>query len=243
MKTLLGSVVRSLVIVAALLACRFGVEEAVAQASAATRPSTNASIRFRPPTSGAASVRVTGGSRGTGDAAVTLDVLAPNDVGLTTQKDPSLFWYQSKPSDAKFEVTLLEQKKTKPLLQLKKDRASQAGIQRLKLSDHGVKLEPGVEYQWVVALITDSENRSTDLVASGSIRHVAPTTTLTEKISKATSTSYAGLYAEGGIWYDALAAVSDQIEARPQDKNLRQARADLLRQVGLEKAAQADVSK
>src|SRR5215207_5105951 len=143
MKTPLGSVVRSVVFVAVLLACRFGIEEAAAQ-SGADKP---ASVRFRPPTARATSVRVTGGSRGTGDAAVTLDVLAPDDVGTTTREQPSLFWYQSKPATAKFELTLLQEKQAKPLFQVKVDRAANAGIQRLKLSDHGVKLSPGVEYQ------------------------------------------------------------------------------------------------
>src|SRR5678815_1877779 len=70
-----------------------------------------ASVKFRPKitkTSGESSVRVTGGSRGSGDAAVTLDVLAPDEIGETTQEQPSLFWFQSKPAPAKFELTLLQ---------------------------------------------------------------------------------------------------------------------------------------
>jgi len=232
-----------------LLVGRFGMEQVLAQAAApkpiAPKPATNASsgVKFRPQTTGAASVRVTGGSRGTGNAAITLDVLAPDDIGTTTQDQPSLFWFQSKPAEAKFELTLLQENKVKPLVQVKVERASQAGIQRLKLSDHGVKLTPGVAYQWVVALVTDPESRSTDLVASGVIRRVEPTGDLKEKISQATPTSLAGLYAEAGIWYDALAAVSDQVDAQPGNKSLRQTRAELLRQVGLNAAAQAEVSK
>jgi hypothetical protein len=126
---------------------------------------------------------------------------------------------------------------------VKVDRANKTGVQRLKLSDHGVKLAPGVEYQWVVALVTDSENRSTDLVASGAIKRVETEADLKAKISQATPASLAGIYAEAGIWYDALAALSDQIEAQPDNKALRQTRADLLRQVGLNGAAQAEASK
>ena len=244
MKTLLHPSNRSLVILAVLLACRFGSEPAFAQ-QAAPKPAASASsgVRFRPQTTGTASVRVTGGSRGSGDDVVTLDVLAPDDVGTTTQEQPSLFWFQSKPKDARFELTLLQEKKIKPLVQVKMERASDAGIQRLKLSDHGVKLSPGVEYQWVVALVTDPENRSTDLVASGVIKRVEPTADLKQKIVQATPASLASVYAEGGIWYDALAAVSDQIEARPADKTLRQTRAELLRQVGLNTAAQVEETK
>lgn len=248
MKTPLVPMVRSLVLLVVLLAGPFGVQDAAAQPTA-TKPSTGTSsnvqsgVRFRPPTSGAASVRVTGGSRGTGNAAVTLDVLVPDDIGTTTQEQPSLFWYQSKPAPAKFELTLLQPNKVKPLIQVKVERASKAGIQRLKLSDHGVKLSPGVEYQWVVALVTDPDNRSTDLVASGVIKRVAPDAELKGKISQAAPASLAGLYAEAGIWYDALAALSDQIEAQPENQPLRQTRAELLRQVGLNAAAQAEGAK
>jgi hypothetical protein len=138
---------------------------------------------------------------------------------------------------------LLQEKKAKPLVQVKVDRASKAGIQRLKLSDHGVKLSPGVEYQWVVALVTDPENRSTDLVASGVIKRVEPSAELKAKASQASPSSLAGLYAEAGIWYDALASLSDQLESQPGNQALRQERADLLRQVGLNAAAQAEGSK
>jgi len=235
---------KMLLILALLLACRFGAEQVFAQ-PAAQKPAASASsgLKFRPQTTGAASVRVTGGSRGTGDATITLDVLAPDDIGTTTQEQPSLFWFQSKPADAKFELTLLQENKVKPLIQVKVERSSKAGIQRLKLSDHAVKLSPGVEYQWVVALVTDPDNRSTDLVASGVIKRVAPPADLKEKISQAAPASLAGLYAEAGIWYDALAAVSDQIEAQPGNKALRETRAELLRQVGLNTAAQAELSR
>ncbi len=234
---------------ALLLAAGLGAAQSLAQpvapkpAQSTAQSSANATprIRFRPQTTGAASVRVTGGSRGTGDAVVALDVLAPEDIGTTTQEQPSLFWFQSKPkSDAKFELTLLQAKKVKPLIQVKMDQASKAGIQRLKLSDHGVKLSPGVEYQWVVALVTDSENRSTDQVSSGVIKRVEPTNDLKGKISQATPAAAAGIYAEAGIWYDALAAISDQIEAQPENKALRQTRSELLNQAGLKVAARAE---
>src|SRR5678815_5340578 len=106
--------------------------------------------------------------------------------------------------------------------------------------DKGVKLSLGVEYQWVVAVVTDPDNRSRDLVASGVIKRIEPTAELKEKMAKATPDSLAGVYAEAGIWYDALAAISDRIEAEPENKALRQARVDLLSQVGLKAAASAE---
>ena len=199
-------------------------------------------IKFLPQTSGEASVRVTGGSRGTGPETIALDVLAPDEIGITTQEQPSLFWFQSKPANARFELTLLQDNKVKPLVDVQVDRAAKAGVQRLKLADQGVKLAPGVEYQWVVALITDPDNRSKDLVASGVIKRTEPSSDLKEKIGKADSASLPGVYAEAGVWYDALSVLSDQIDAHPDDQALRQTRAELLRQVGLKTAADAELA-
>ena len=168
---------------------------------------------------------------------VTLDVLAPDDLGMTTQEQPSLFWFQSKPAEAKFELTLLQQRQAKPLVRIQSEHASKAGIQRFNLAEQGVKLTPGVEYQWVVALITDPENRSTDLVASGVIKRIELTPELKQKLAQATPESLPGVYADAGIWYDALASLSDQLERQPDNKSLREARADLLRQVGLKTPA------
>jgi hypothetical protein len=206
----------------------------------AQAPAKASGIKFRAPATGAPAVRVTGGSRGEGDAAVTLDVLAPIEVGTTTLEQPSLFWRQSKASPAKFELTVIQEKRIKPLLRMTLDSASRTGIQRVKLSDFGTKLEPGVEYQWVVALINDSENRSRDLVASGSIKRIAAGAELKEKIARANPAALPAVYAEAGVWYDALAALADQIEANPNDQALRQMRADLLMQVGLKDSSQSE---
>jgi len=198
------------------------------------------SVKFRPPSRGAPATRLTGGSRGSGDATITLDVLAPDETGLTTREQPSLFWYQSRPAAAKFELTLLEENKLKPLLQVKFERSSKAGIQRIKLSEHGVKLAPNVEYQWVVALVTDPDNRSSDLVASGAIKRIEPSTELRAKINGASPAALPGIYAEAGIWHDALETLSDLVDAQPGDKVLRQTRANLLAQVGLKAAASSE---
>ena len=45
------------------------------------------------------------------------------------------------------------------------------------------------------------------------------------------------LYAEAGFWYDAIATLSEQIDANPADRDLREQRAALLEQVGLKAAA------
>lgn len=223
-------------LLAATLLCTVGTGVVCAEdAKAPTAP-----VRFRPPTKDANSVRVTGGSRGTGETAITLDVLAPDEIGLTTQEQPSLFWYQSKPANAKFELTLLQDNKVKPIVQVQVERSTKAGIQRLKLSDYKAKLDVGVEYQWVVALITDPDNRSKDLIASGVIKRIEPNADLKTKLASAAPTTAPAVYADAGIWYDALSVLSDQVDADSGNQALRQTRADLLRQVGLKTVADSE---
>ena len=211
----------------------------VAKATSASGQAPQPAIVYKFTKGSVAAARVTGGSRGSGDAAVTLDVLTPDETGLTTQEQPSLFWYQSKPAKARFELTIMEEDAVKPVFETNFERASKAGIQRLRLADQGVKLAVGVEYKWVVALVTDPNNRSSDLVASGFIKRVEASPELKVKLKDAAPSAVPAIYAEAGIWHDALGSLTDLIEAQPADKALVAERADLLRQVGL-KAAAAD---
>ena len=115
---------RLLWLVALILSCRGGDNAFAADAAQTAAASPSPGVRFRPATTGAPSVRVTGGSRGTGDSSITLDVLAPDEIGVTTQEQPSLFWFQSRPADAKFELTLLQDNKIKPILQVLVERST-----------------------------------------------------------------------------------------------------------------------
>jgi hypothetical protein len=194
-------------------------------------------IVYTPPLRGAPAVRIDGGSRGSGVSLVCLTVLAPNHMGLTVQEQPSLFWYQSQPADVPFELTLLADNTIQPLLIVQFPNAQAAGIQRLNLAEHNVKLLPGVEYEWVVALVVDPENRSKDVIASGWIKRVEPSPSLQSRLENATAEDLPSAYAEEGIWLDTLTALSTLIEARPKDRALQEGRAALLEQVGLTNAA------
>jgi hypothetical protein len=101
------------------------------------------------------------------------------------------------------------------------------------LSDYAIRLKPEVEYEWTVSLIQDPAQRSSDVLAGGVIRHVEASPKL-QKITRSVSEQRLPfVYAEEGLWYDAIASVSDLIETNPNDAILRKQRAALLQQVGL----------
>ena len=197
-------------------------------------------LLYKPPgAAGNIPARVSGGARGAG-ADTVLVALVPNHIALTTQAQPSLFWFQSKPAKAKFELTVVEPKKPKPLLSLTAQEADKPGIHRVKLAKYKVELQPEVAYEWSVAIVPDAENRSKDVIAKGVIKRINLPGDLATRIEKADNVERAAAYAEAGFWYDAFESLSNAIEAHPDDASLRAQRASLLQQVGLSQAAALD---
>ena len=215
-----------------------------ASPTAAPSPARAASKLLYKPPSGAGNIptRVSGGARG-GGANTALFALVPAHLALTTQAQPSLFWFQSKPAKAKFELTVVEPKNPKPLLSLTSPDADKPGMHRIKLARYKVELQPDVAYEWSVAIVLDPENRSKDVVAKGVIKRVSPPGDLASRVEKAGDLERASAYAQAGIWYDALDAISNAIEANPNDASLKEQRASLLKQVGLSEAAALDKKK
>jgi hypothetical protein len=75
------------------------------------------------------------------------------------------------------------------------------------------------------------------------IERIAPSSELVGALDKAAPADKAVAYASAGVWYDALSAISDQIDAAPGDAALRRERADLLEQAGLKAAAEFERKK
>ena len=103
-----------------------------------------------------------------------------------------------------------------------------------------MRLALNTDYQWSVTAVT-SDNPSEDIVSSGMIRRVrgrGPTVLASFQLTPDAPADYA----EAGLWYDALQALSEQIRMRSNDINLRRQRGNLLNQVGLSDVAAWDLS-
>jgi hypothetical protein len=198
-------------------------------------------LKFSAPKGAATGGRIDGdgGSRGVEDKnrLPALYVLVPDQTALTTHEAPTLFWHQTGGANTRFELTITEPKNPKPLLKLATDKSEKAGIHRVSLAKQNVTLKPGVTYKWTVAWVPKADNRSLNVVAGGSIQRVEPDPQLVTALEGAPLVDQAGVFAQHGIWYDALESLSNAIEASPEDKTLRMMRADLLEQAGLKVAA------
>src|SRR5437899_2800630 len=78
------------------------------QSQSKNPPTTGNVPIYKPPLRGAPGGRVGGGTRGAPDRSVVLSVLTPDHSGLTTQEQPSLYWYLSQPTTYPIELTINE---------------------------------------------------------------------------------------------------------------------------------------
>lgn len=202
--------------------------EAVQLAAAASVPV------YTPPKRGAPGGRIGGGSRGIQRDGFSLAVLAPDHTGLTSMAQPTLYWFVSSDlASTSVELTVMDPQGIQPLLEIRLPPPLKTGVHSFRLADHGVRLSPAVPYRWFVALVMDPDRRSKDILAGGFIELVPMPAGLGQKIASANKDELPRLYAEAGLWYDAIAAISQLVEAAPGNDALRRQRTALLEQAGL----------
>lgn len=223
-----------------------GTATAVALVSAAaiaqSSDTEKSEVTYKPPLRGAPLTRVGGGTRSMGNA-LAVNVLAPNDTGLTTQERPTIYWFASQPIDKPVELTITSteslQAAATPVFEITLQPPVAKGIHAFRLADHGVALKPGVEYQWFVAVVRNPAQRANDVLAGGTIKRVTDSP-VQAQLKQASQAQLPALYAEAGLWYDAIDQLSREISANHSNRQLRERRATLLEQVGLREAAAFD---
>jgi hypothetical protein len=234
MRALLISTIRVTAVTSIVLAVTMsGGPTALVEAQQKPADSKASAVVYKPPLRGAPGGRVGGGTRGTGREAFVLSVLAPNHTGLTSSEQPTLYWFISHPSSYPVELTLVDPSKTDSLIEVRLEPPVAAGVHRLRLGDHNVRLAPGTAYQWFVAVVPDGGRRAKDILAGGMIERVASPSDLADKLARASKAEVPALYAEAGLWYDAIATLGELLEQAPNDGALMEQRSALLRQIGL----------
>lgn len=210
---------------------------ASAQDAGSSTVASQAVPSYRPPLRGAPASRLGGAHRGTEGDDWTLLVLAPEHTGQTVAAQPPLYWYTSKDLEQPVEITLIARGAIDPFLEHRLEGPISAGVQRLALADMGISLQPDTEYQWFVSVILDPTQRSKDYTAGATIQRVAADPQMQARLQNATIEEQPFIYAQAGLWFDAIDALSQRIKAAPADAAVRQQRQALIEQVGLEMPA------
>ena len=205
---------------------------------------------YKPLVKSAPNTRVGGGSRGSRgsrgveDSTPVLSVLAPNHTGHTIYSQPTLYWSISKLIDKPIKLTMAYTDFTlgmEPVIETEIKIPQDTGMQAIDLATINWKMKdkgliPEMEYQWSVSIIMDEQQSSNDIVASGTIERVSQALAdkVADKIAKETDEKkQVAIYAENGMWYDAIAQLSKLIAQYPNDQKLQSQKVSLLQQVGL----------
>jgi hypothetical protein len=192
---------------------------------------------YKAPLRGAPGGRLSGGTRGIENKMLYFALLAPRHTGLTLSEQPTLYWFSSASAKCPVELTMLMGKEMKSILRVRIADEARAGFHPIHLADHGIRLRTGVEYQCFVSMLTDPKHASRDIIAGGAIERIAYPNNIQKKLKETDIKRIPHVYAEEGIWYDAMDALCSRIDADPADSLLHEQRISLLRQAGLTEAA------
>jgi len=202
--------------------------------TAKSEPAKAASMpMFKPTNLGAPITRLGGATRSATGTVPRTEALVPEVAGQTLQAQPVLYWYLAGKTDERIDFALIGVDPVNPMLEVTLKGPFEPGIQRIRLADYDLTLEPGLDYQWFVRVVPNPDQRLYDRVVGGGIQRVEPSAELDAKLAAAKQGEAHYALAEAGIWYDALDSLSVQIDASPENENLRAQRAALFDQVGL----------
>lgn len=195
---------------------------------------------YKPPPRGAPGGRVGGASRGTikvVTAPPTIDLLAPErECGETISPAPTLYYAVSRPVTLPMRLTISVPRQAEPVVETMIPSPPAAGIHAIRLADYRVRLGPGIIYTWSVSIVVNPHAPSRDIVASASLLRVAADPQLDAAAASAPSEGRAAIFAQAGLWYDAVAAAASAVD---REREL----GALMRQVGLGVPAAATVSE
>ena len=164
--------------------------------------------KYRPPKiPSAPKDTMSGASRGgcESNASVGLSPLVPfSHVGQTSTQHPTFTWFVPDRTPHPLQFRLFT-RTGQPLYRT--EIQSQSGIMSVALPLDQPELTTGQSYRWQVVLVCDPNVPSRNVVVAAEIEVVKPAASLQTQLAAApTPQQQSDLYAEAGLWYDALAA-------------------------------------
>lgn len=177
------------------------------------------------------------GSRGCSESQpVSLNLITPNNhVPTTVSGRPTFLWYVSAPVSMRF--SLVEPGVANPVFNTKL-QAKKSGIVQLGIQSKIPELKEGKEYRWTVSIICNEEHPSENIYARAWIERVSKTPILIQTLNVVNEErELAAVYAQSGVWYDAIATAYKASQDKPRDPQDLEYFLALLRQVGLSNIA------
>jgi Domain of Unknown Function (DUF928) len=169
--------------------------------------------------------------------------------GLTKMEHPTFWFYVPYAKPALVDISFKLQDESNPedpkIIYQNATIAptSTAGMIRIALPKSSPNLAANRPYHWFLELNMGCTNGQRPIFVQGWIQKVELDRTLSKQIDRATPTEKVALYAENGLWHDALSTLANLRAAKPQDPGLTQDWQNLLESIGLRDLANQPLSE
>jgi hypothetical protein len=218
---------------------------AIAQSEKPPRPNTirqqpykivesGSRIKLRLPRSlGTPARRIPAASRGINCIAKNqnLTTLIPKSgIGLTTVANPTLYFFIPQNSAPRGEL-VVQDEKTQIVYQQEYKLSSKAGVVGIQLPPNSLAVNKN--YRWSFSIICNLRDRSSDKFVQGTIQRFE-NPSLMKNIAQATPEKRLLIYAEAGIWHDALDTLAKLRYSNPRNSQFKADWAALLTAPGVE---------
>jgi hypothetical protein len=161
-------------------------------------------------------------------------LMPENSYGETLAAYPTFFWYVPDVPAQAAEFVLYDASGNEVYYTTFRV-AGTSGILSLSLPET-VDLPPltvGEPYEWVFSLICDEQDRSGDLFTTGWIQRVEAAPGFEDQLLAAAESDRPTLYAQSGLWHDALTTLAEQYRQAPESAAIANQWMTLLDSVGL----------
>ncbi|MBD2181468.1 DUF928 domain-containing protein [Aerosakkonema funiforme] len=193
-----------------------------------------------PPETASGATRSGSCSRDEQSTSILLTALIPSlnkddNWALTTAENPQMFVYVPQTS-ARMAEFALQDEDGKDVYRTTFTISGAAGIVSFSVPKNAVKLEKNQNYHWYFSIFCSDKNRRQSSTVDGWIRRVELNSlrpNLANELEGVGEKERSQLYAQNGVWYDALATLAELRRDDPNDTALAQEWKKLLESAGL----------
>jgi hypothetical protein len=165
-----------------------------------------------------------------------------NKIARTVSDYPTFFFYLPQPN-AELAEFILQDENDKVIYSQALTIKNLSGVIGVSIpaNTNVPPLEVGKKYTWVFSLVCDPEDRAVDKLERGVVRRVELSADILRQLDAANPRRKTVIYAENGIWQDALGTLAAARRANPNDKDLAADWESLLDSVTLGKIAKEPI--
>jgi Domain of Unknown Function (DUF928) len=165
--------------------------------------------------------------------------------GLTTTERPTLWFYVPFGKNSAYPAEfILQDEEANPIYKSAIALPQQPGVISVSLPASVPPLAVGKRYRWFFNVYCEPQQQAPPLYVEGVVQRVNLSPAVVQQLQTAQPRQKVAIYAENGIWYEAINTLAELRQKNPQDVSLQTQWQDLLEGIGLGDVAKvAIVSK